>query len=373
MLLVACQSEDTHPLSGDEALVRINTTVAASQTRVATSPYMGSDLSLSIISRDEAYTFNNVKWTATTDGTATTWASATSMLWKDATNAVELYAYAPHYAEAADIAAIPISIETNQATYGTASSDLLGFVNASFVPVKGTGGLDANGELPIVLQHRMSQLIIGLRMTAQWQGSSEAVSKVEILGAIASGTYNAKTMTATPTTGAVAQTISLHSGTATTATTTGSYQAILLPQTMQPGSLQVVVWLSGGKSYKYTLPSAQEFEPNKAYTMSLVVGKDVVELDGEIYVSDWESDENILPDGTFGETQPCFVYKGDRDNFLTNLGMMPAVNWMITLTGNNASVDNVKDALTALNGNARRIFLQMNNLKEYYTSNAIHN
>ena len=163
-----CQNEDTACLNGAETMVRICTTVVTPHTRTTTSPYVGSDLSLSIISANDNFTYTNIKWQSSSDAVSSGWSPATPMRWENATNPVSLYAYAPHSSAVSDITAIPFSVAADQATEGIVPSDLLGFSINSFVPARGEVGLNAEGELPIVLPHRLSPFRLRLRMHTEW-------------------------------------------------------------------------------------------------------------------------------------------------------------------------------------------------------------
>ena len=349
-LLAACQQENIVPLQGnypDDGMVRIATQVDATQTRANDPAYTGSNLSLSIdYGTGDSYTAHNNQWTQS----GTTWSTTTPMLWKSATATAGIYAYAPFIEGVTDITAVPFSVATDQSG-GTASSDLLGYTDESFVP---GSSLTTKNELNIAFTHRLAKLNVTISFGSEIEESSRSVAAVIIGGTQPSITYNATTTIGTPT-GTVTDIKAHNSGTA--------YEAIIIPQKVATAARLVTIWLSNGDAYHYTISATNghTFAANTINTINLKIGKDKVELDGSITVSDWtDGDTSTFPNAPVESTR-FYTYTGDMSDFPMDPADIPFDIWHITLTDDNASLAKVKTALAALNGSNRSISLRIKN------------
>lgn len=269
--------------------VRISTTVNEQKTRSGDSPYTGADLSLSVnYGASDAYTKSNIQWT-TADG-GTTWTPATQMLWKNATATAAIYAYAPHQASVTDLTTVPFSVATDQSA-GLASSDLLGYVNGSFVP--GSSLTTANA-LEIAFAHKLSKLTLNITFGNQF-ATTPTIANVTLHKTLPTISYNAQTGAVGAASG-TSTSIMMHPVSGV------SYDAILAPQTVGAATQMITVMLAGSpvQYYNYTVPAGgHEFVSGSAYVMNLKVGKDKIEQ-SDITVGEWGAGEDI-PGGEAGE------------------------------------------------------------------------
>ena len=287
------------------------------------------------------------------------WTSVNQLLWQSATTPYHIYAYAPYSATATDDGNITHTIAADQSQDGALlSSDLVGYTTKGTAAAEGTfipGTSLVNGKLQLTLDHRLAQLTVNCKLGTALMSEGVEVASVSIL-------YTPTTVNYNVANGIVSGTANAQPIIMASTTTANSYKAIVVPITIPSETPLVQIEMNNGSVVQYFTTSRVGFEQGKGYTLNLQVGKDVVELDGDIKVNDWESDESILPDGTFGETEHCYLYTGDMTDFPTNPSEIFSDTWIITLTNEYASLANLKTALTALNEGNRRIFLQINNL-----------
>lgn len=296
-MLTSCSKDDSDALIGNnnypaDGMVRISTTLddaqPLSRAEGTTAAYTGTNLSLSVdYGATDNYTRANILW----NNTSSAWsqdltADANPMLWKNATAAAKIYAFAPHVAGATDLTAVPFSVKADQSAAGAIlASDLVGYKDEAFVP---GSSLDKLNELNLAFTHRLSKLTVNLTYGNQYpEGARPGIEKLEVINTSLSATYNAQTLTATAsaTTGEIkAATVKAD-----------SYEAILVPQTVAASTKLVRVTLSDGTKLAYTIPAAQLFEANKHYTLSLRVGKDKLEV-GSVTVDGW-GDGTPIPGG----------------------------------------------------------------------------
>ena len=351
-MLASCQKEANDlPQMGnypEDGVVRIATQLNALQTRATTSDYSGTTLSLSVdYGTGDTYTVHNNQWTSS--GSA--WSTATQMLWKSADAEAAIYAYAPFVdlGESGVISAVPFSVAADQSA-GLTASDLVGFKNENYKP---SDNNNANKAIPIAFAHKLAKLKVALTFGDQFGGSNPAITGVTIGGTLPSTTYDATTATA-----------GVASGTATdiiTYNNNGTYEAVVIPQTVTSGTRLVTIALANGDRYHYTISAAagHAFAANTEYTINLRIGKDVVTLASPIQVYDWttgaalaDGETEIVPpaigdyyyqDGAYGsiyidsESNPCIgiVYWTDPDNEkhvkIVSLNELTGIQWSTTM------------------------------------------
>ena len=276
MLMVGCQKEDiitpdsnaNYPADG---VVRIATNINTPVTRATATDYDGENLSLTVsYGTGDAYTRNNIEWT----NAGGTWSTAYQMLWKNATTAAKVYAYAPYVASQTNLEAISFSAQVDQ-SIGSTASDLVGYVNENFTP---GSSLDASKKaIPIVFDHKMSKISVKLTFGDEFGATAPTLTWIRVL-AQNSVTYDATTATATALGGLVTIT--------PTKTNDTNYSVVVAPQTIVNGTKLFVVAING-LEYSYTTTKDQSFLPNTATTISLRIGKDKITLVDNITVGDW--------------------------------------------------------------------------------------
>lgn len=293
ILLAACSGNDDPSAEGNfpkDQKVRVATQLAELQTKAGPTTYTGKDLSLSIdYGTGHPLTNTHVKWTTPNNGI--TWMPETQMLWQDAYTPVKLYAFAPHTEHASDITAIPFSVAKDQSGELT-SSDLVLYHNREFIPGI---GLNEQSAINLELRHRLSKLVVSLTYGSQWDNNPPAISKVTINEILTDVLLDATTggITAVPNT----------KSSIVAFASTAAYEAILVPQKVEPDTKFITIETAAGNIYNYTVSSPEgiTFEADKQYNITLRVGKDKVELGG-ITKADWgatvdlgDADTELVP------------------------------------------------------------------------------
>ena len=315
LMLVACSNEEEaiNTSTGnypEDGRVRIAASLNQPLTRATDpTPYTGTTLGLSVdYGMDDTYTRTNIQWTTADGGTTWTQASETTnpMLWKDATTAAKIYAYAPYQSTTDGIENIPFTVAIDQ-TAGTIGSDLLGFKNDEpFVPGSSLTTLNA---IPIVFDHQLTQMKVVLNYGNEFgtEPTDENVT-VKLLNVKPAVTYNAKTKAVTAVSGE-ATNITLHRDGNKT------FTAIIPGQPFAQNANMVEVTITGttARTFYYTPSAAQSFTNGRTNTLNLRVGKDKLTLSG-INVSDWDNDGDDIPGGE--AVVPCTV---DAENHTVTL------------------------------------------------------
>ena len=298
MLMVGCQKEDiitpndnaNYPADG---VVRIATNVNALESRATTDKnlYAGSNLSLTVdYGSGDKYTKPNIEWTK---DESNAWSTTNQMLWKDATTAAKVYAYAPYVASQTNLTAISFSAQLDQ-SIGLSASDLVGYVNKGFVP---GSSLTTKNAIPIKFDHKMSQLGIKFTFGDEFGATAPTVASVYVSAKVGVA-YNVITATATAAGDVVSITPNKTDNT--------SYSAIIAPQTVS-GASMVEILLENGDEYMYVVPvGGHTFAQGTAYAINLRIGKDVVTAT-EVTVSEWGSGTSQDFGGDTEVTTPPFT------------------------------------------------------------------
>ena len=192
------------------------------------------------------------------------------------------FAYAPH-ADAEDIdenMILSFSVQADQST-GTnmQASDLL----------YDQGGTVGSANLSVTFSHKLSKLTVTL------QKGENLTENVTFDGVTLRGTKPGTTLNLTD------GTLGDASGTATDitmcpATTTNTYECILVPQEATYSVLINAMVGNEAKTYVYTPSAPQEFLENKSYTLTLPVKNADISM-GNIGVNDWDGDDIPLTAG----------------------------------------------------------------------------
>ena len=265
--------------------VRIATQLNAPITRAAgTTDYTGETLSLTTESANGKYSYTDIQWTTTDNGTS--WTPASTMLWEGANKAVDIYAYAPYVENVADITAVPFAVETDQATKGAASSDLVGFTSLAYQPYNN----NEKKAVEITFDHILSKLTLTLTLGNQFDGQNVTISSVKLVGTNTAVSYDATNKEVKAAAPLVVAPISMQS-LGKNIVGKDQYTAILAPQSVAAGVAMIDVTLSNGSTYCYTAATGgHDFATGTAYTMNLKIGKDKITIDGNVVVTDWSTD-----------------------------------------------------------------------------------
>lgn len=284
----------------EDGVVRIAATAGEPQTRADGSEYDGSTLGLFIDygsgTENARYTHSNVKWTNGTD----VWTPEKQMLWKNSTASAAIYAYAPYVDGATDAKNLVFSIPADQSA-GTTAADLVSWGQDSFAPNdKNTSFV--GGKIQISFSHRLVKMTFNFGKGNQF-GSDVTVKEVVLLGTTSKVLCDAtidRNPAVTASSDAASLDITLHK------LDDFKYEAVFFPGKGQEAGVKMLkVTMSDGTVLFYTVPGtglvSGGLMPGSAYTMTMRLGKDKIELakDG-ITVGEWTEAPDALPGG---ETQ----------------------------------------------------------------------
>ena len=144
-----------------------------------------------------------------------------------------------------------------------------------------------NGTISIPFDHIMSKLEIKVTLRTQY-GASEKnpITSAIAFGSATSATYSPAEETPWSNYNSAVSDISLcPSGSYSAAERTATYEAILIPQTIDANTFGVKVKI-GDKTYTWKSANAVTFEGGMKYTLNLTLGKDELTLN-TISVSNW--------------------------------------------------------------------------------------
>ena len=169
------------------------------------------------------------------------------------------------------------------------------------------------GTISIPFDHIMSKLEIKVTLRTQY-GASETnpITSAIAFGSATSATYSPAEETPWSTPSAVSDISLCPSGSYSAAERTATYEAILIPQTIDANTFGVKVKI-GDKTYTWTSANAVTFEGGKKYTLNLTLGKNELTLN-TISVSNWNEKtvtglnaELVIPYVTFtAESEQTF-------------------------------------------------------------------
>ena len=151
--------------------------------------------------------------------------------------------------------------------------------------ILGDGVKPSVAPVPLTMDHLMAQLKVTLTLRNQWSGDPEVHVYVK---AAATGTVDYLSKTITPGN----DIITFGFG----GLGKGFQSTLIIPQ---EGVNEITVTVNGTK-YVYTHPTSIPLTKGHVTTLPLVVGKDVIALDGNVTVEGWTAGE--LPEGLGGNT-----------------------------------------------------------------------
>ena len=311
----SCSNEDGLPQSNYPAdnVVRITTSVDGMNTRAS---YGGSTAKLSSFgfcinnAGSTKYTYDNIKVTQENGK----WNPATQMLWQNSTTPVDILAYAPFQETTEDASGkvkvfgktdYAFSVKADQSGANDYFSDLIVYKQTGFKP--GTE-LNTNQAVNVAFTHLLSQLNLTIELRDQFNQdekkpvTSATVTDVKVNGTIISSKVD---FSASPisvqvgdtqeATAITPETTEFKAAGKTTDHAAFNYSAIVIPQTVTAGNFSISFKVDG-TDYIWTSTSDVNFVSGNKHQLSLLVGKDVVQVKG-ITATPWGK-ENI----TQGET-----------------------------------------------------------------------
>lgn len=254
-----------------------------------------TELGLFVKNSNDTYTYNNVYMKK--DGSGT-WASYESdgttswmMLWQSESAAVNVTAYAPYDATATLDGTITGTVESNQTMEGNGrKSDAL-YAKSTVTPNAPSTSEDIyynvdTQKLNVKMNHALSKLTVNIRYgTEMTQGDTTPSLASVTLGGTLTG-YSLKLADGSVNASGSKPDIMMMLSDATVANYNKSAEAILVPQ-KAAFTITVIV---DGRTFVYNNKADFDFNSGNAYTLNLLVGKDIVNIGG-ITASPWTTNE----------------------------------------------------------------------------------
>ena len=314
-VFASCSNEDGLPQSNYPAdnVVRITTSVDGMNTRAS---YGNSTAKLSSFgfcinnAGSDKYTYDNIKVTQENGN----WNPATQMLWQNSTTAVDILAYAPYQESTEDANGkvkvfgktdYAFSVQADQSNAEDYSSDLIVYKKTGFKP---ESDLNTNQAVDVSFTHLLSQLNLTIELRDQFNQDEKNpvtagfVTDVKVNGTIisskvdfAAASIGVQVDGTQEATAITPETTEFKAAGKTTDHAAFNYSAIVIPQTVTTGNFSISFKVNG-TDYIWTSTSDVNFVSGNKHQLSLLVGKDVVQVKG-ITATPWGK-ENI----TQGET-----------------------------------------------------------------------
>ena len=256
------------------------------------------------------YTYDNVK--VTKEGS--NWNPATQMLWQNSTTAVDILAYAPYQETTEDAngkvkvfgkSDYAFSVQADQSDAEDYSSDLIVYKQTGFTP---GSELNTSKAVDVAFTHLLSQLNLTIELRDQFnQDEKKPVTEATVTDVKVNGTIISSKVdfSASPisvqvddtqeATAITPENTEFKAAGKTTDHAAFNYSAIVIPQTVTAGNFSISFKVDG-TDYIWTSTSDVNFVSGNKHQLSLLVGKDVVQVKG-ITATPWGK-ENI----TQGET-----------------------------------------------------------------------
>lgn len=293
-VFASCSSEDdlaqsNYPMDN---VVRVTTSVKDINTRAFHSTNTLDEFAFCIVNpQSTKFSYDNVMVTKE----ASTWTPASQMLWQNASQPVDIIAYAPYqsisrYEKMSNATNYPVYVKVQQEA-DTYESDFLVYKKKGFVPGKDL----TNGAVDITFTHALSLLNINIEFGNEFSKTtpltSNPIKNINIGGSVDRGyadfTKDVISVIADAASVPVLITpvIGIFNAAANNdAHATVNYSAILIPQTIAQGFR--VEFEMDGKIYVWTASESVTLESGKKHQLNLIVGKDVVKS-GYISASPW--------------------------------------------------------------------------------------
>ena len=314
-VFASCSNEDGLPQSNYPAdnVVRIMTSVDGMNTRASYGNSTDKLKSFGFCIKNansEKYTYDNIK--VSQEGS--NWIPATQMLWQNSTTAVDILAYAPYQETTEDASGkvkvfgktdYAFSVQADQSDVEDYSSDLIVYKQTGFTP---GSELNTSKAVDVAFTHLLSQLNLTIELRDQFnQDEKKPVTEATVTDVKVNGTIISSKVdfSASPisvqvddtqeATAITPETTEFKAAGKTTDHAAFNYSAIVIPQTITAGNFSISFKVDG-TDYIWTSTSDVNFVSGNKHQLSLLVGKDVVQVKG-ITATPWGK-ENI----TQGET-----------------------------------------------------------------------
>lgn len=196
------------------------------------------------------------------------------------------YAYAPYQSIGAGVTSVDFSIKTDQSgSEYMQASDLLYAAGSVTSP-----------ELTVNFSHKLCKLTVKLQTEADFSGTI-SYEHLYLRGCLSTTSLNLTDGTLGEAKGEAIETEMWHNE------ESGTYECILVPQTVKYSVVVVANVNNSPKSYVYTPANAYEFKSNNSYTLTLTIKEQDVQSEiNSIKVAGWGDGKDIaLEDGEIGD------------------------------------------------------------------------
>ena len=300
-MITSCSSEDELSQSNypSDNIVRVTAGVNNAKTRAEGTGVstMDKDFYLTIVNKNAPkYTYIDKVFSKKSDE----WTCSETLLWQNATQAVDIVAFAPAqvdkfngvYADGS-IKPITYSIATDQST-SSDNNDLLYYYAPGFKP----GDKLVDEKLNIQFNHAFCMIDINVTLGTEFNKpkvlDDSPIIKVTLGGTNIAANVDVKNATSIVTASGEATNITTTQGTFTPAPDKNAeknaisrFSCIAIPQTVAAGTFKVSL-MTAGKLYEWTSAEPVELKSGYRYTLELTMGNNVVLLkDDKITASPW--------------------------------------------------------------------------------------
>ena len=276
-VMSGCSNCDEH-LANDllqDAKIEIATDVNG--TRAGYTSTNLTELALSVNNTANAsYSYNNVKMNKDDAGV---WASSTTLIWQNNTQAVEILAYAPY----SESGATPIVLADQSTEANLQASDFIVAYHPGFAPSATNVSTEVtwiDDKIALSMQHLMSKITITINIDSEYNlsGSTSTIA-VTLDGCKLKGTLE----TITPEAGLAYKEVraaelnnlpALISACCTNYNATAStaiFECIVVPQTIAADSFVISITIDDDL-YKWSSPAAVILKGGKQYSLEFNIG-----------------------------------------------------------------------------------------------------
>ena len=197
------------------------------------------------------------------------WTPVEEIYWEDDKTKTDFYSYYPYTASISNVAALPVSVKTDQSTEPNyKASDFLWGKTAGIAPT--------NNTVDMSMKHVMSNIIIKLVPGDGYKMEDLATAKIEICGLKTNATINL-------TNGAI--TATGISADITPINETTQYRALVIPQNV--ADIDLVRIKIGDNTY--LLNQSINLLPNKQYTSTITINRSSQGIN--IGIGEWDEED----------------------------------------------------------------------------------
>lgn len=316
VLLAGCAKEPVvEPIVDDSGLIPLNIdgSINQIQTKVNAAGFVDKDaLGLFAVNYSEENTVagtladngnqaDNVKYVF--DEAANKWTPTKKVYYKDVNTNVDLYLYYPHQSSVTEVNAANFEVQKDQSSAATASS-LSGYEASDFLWGKAVNITPSENKVAVQLSHKMAAVnVVLVEKEGFAEGEFASLEKGIIL---TNTTRKAKINFATGEVSALG--IAQQDGIVMCPQSSGSFRAVVVPQTVEAGEKLFAITI-GGVSYGFRNSAASvTYAAGKQTDVTINIKKKTpageYELTlGDIKIADWTEDKNTHG----GEARQYFV------------------------------------------------------------------